>query len=50
MLFGSIKWATRLLPRRLLYHPANVWGRTRELPTFAPKTFAQLYKERTREP
>ncbi len=50
ILFGAAKWATRLLPRRLLYHPANVWGRTRELPTFAPKTFAQLYKERTREP
>jgi L-lactate dehydrogenase complex protein LldF len=49
MLFGSIKWATRLLPRPLLYHPVNVWGRTRELPEFAPKTFAQLYKERTHE-
>ncbi len=50
ILFGTAKWATRLLPRRLLYHPANVWGRTRELPEFAPKTFARLYKERTREP
>jgi L-lactate dehydrogenase complex protein LldF len=50
MLFGTAKWVTRFLPRSILYTQANVWGRTRELPTFAPKTFAQLYKEHTREP
>ena len=46
ILFGTAKWATRLLPRRLIYNRYNVWGRTRELPEFAPKTFAQIYRER----
>ena len=50
VLFTTAKWATHLLPRSVLYSKINIWGRTRELPTFAPKTFAQLYKERTHEP
>ncbi len=44
-LFAAAKWVTRLLPRSILYSRLNVWGRTRELPEFAPKTFAQMYKK-----
>jgi hypothetical protein len=47
LLFAAAKWTTRLLPRPILYSRLNVWGRTRELPDFAPKTFAQIYKERS---
>jgi len=46
ILFGSVKWANRFLPRSILYTHLNVWGRGRELPEFAPKSFAQLYKQR----
>ena len=47
MLFTLAKWTTRLLPRPFLYAAFNIWGRTRELPDFAPKSFAQQYKEYT---
>ena len=50
ILFGISKWAVKLLPRSILYSRFNVWGRTRELPSFAPKSFAQLYKEHIHEP
>ena len=33
----------RLLPRKLLYHPANVWGRARELPQPPPQSFREWY-------
>jgi L-lactate dehydrogenase complex protein LldF len=46
VLFTTAKWATRLLPRSILYNRFNIWGRTRELPDFAPKTFAQMYKKK----
>ena len=31
------------LPRGVLYHPANVWGRERELPTPPPQSFREWY-------
>ena len=49
LFFGLAKWATRLLPRRILYSRFNVWGRGRELPEFAPKSFAEIYKEHRHE-
>lgn len=32
-----------ILPRRLLYHPANVWGRGRDLPQSPPQSFREWY-------
>ena len=44
------RWAGRvgrkvlsILPRAILYHPANVWGRGRELPTPPPQSFREWY-------
>lgn len=33
------------LPRFLIYNKLNAWGKGRELPTFAKKTFAELWKK-----
>jgi len=34
------------LPRKLIYNRYNIWGKTREMPEVAPKSFEQIYKER----
>jgi len=44
LLFAVSRWAVRFLPRRVLYARFNLWGRTRELPDFAPETFAERYR------
>ncbi len=49
LFFGLAKWATRLLPRRVLYSRFNVWGRGRELPEFASRSFVEIYKEHKKE-
>ena len=36
----TLRWA----PRWLLYNPLNVWGRQRELPPPAPRSFGELYQ------
>jgi len=33
------------LPRKLIYNRYNIWGKTREMPEVAPKSFEQIYKE-----
>lgn len=33
------------LPRSLLYHSKNIWGRTRELPDFPKESFKELYQK-----
>lgn len=44
-MFKSAKIFTRILPRGILYNKLNIWGQTREMPDFAPKSFKQIYKE-----
>jgi L-lactate dehydrogenase complex protein LldF len=45
-LTGKItRWAIRTLPRKLVYHPVNVWGRERELPLVPNESFKQWYKK-----
>ncbi len=36
------------IPRRLLYNRFNLWGREREMPMPAEKSFNQIYRERKR--
>jgi L-lactate dehydrogenase complex protein LldF len=44
--FGkNIRWALKHLPRKVLYHRINIWGRCRELPPAPDKTFNQWYRE-----
>ena len=43
---GFARWAMRRAPRWLLYSKLNDWGRQRELPPPAGKSFQQLLKER----
>jgi L-lactate dehydrogenase complex protein LldF len=45
--FKIAKIATKVLPRSILYSKYNIWGQSRENPTFAPKSFKQIYKERS---
>ncbi len=43
-LSGKIaRWSIRNLPRKLVYHPINVWGRERELPEVPKESFKQWY-------
>lgn len=37
------------LPRSLVYNKFNVWGRDREVPDFAEKSFKEMYKEMMKE-
>lgn len=43
----SLKFApiVNLLPRFMLYNGLNNWGKGRELPTFARKSFTQMWKD-----
>jgi L-lactate dehydrogenase complex protein LldF len=34
------------MPRWTLYHRLNVWGKHREIPSFPPKSFRELYRKR----
>ena len=38
------RWSVRNLPRKVLYHKANVWGHGRELPEAPKESFKQWYK------
>jgi len=38
------RWAIRNLPRRIIYHRINVWGRGRELPEVSGESFKEWYK------
>jgi L-lactate dehydrogenase complex protein LldF len=42
------RWLLRRLPRSIVYHRLNVWGRARELPPAPVKSFRELYRERRR--
>jgi L-lactate dehydrogenase complex protein LldF len=44
----ALGWALDHLPRALLYHRFNAWGREREMPKPAAKSFQELYEERKR--
>ncbi len=37
---------TSKLPRFMIYHRFNAWGKKRELPLFAKKSFKEIYQER----
>lgn len=39
------RWTIRNLPRKLVYHPINVWGRGRELPKVPDESFNKWYKK-----
>ncbi len=44
---GSIgRWIVPKLPRWMIYHRFNAWGKQRELPPMPPKSFRELYRER----
>jgi len=45
-LMGVVRRVMPLLPRTLLYGRFNVWGRDREMPQPAKKTFSEIYRER----
>jgi L-lactate dehydrogenase complex protein LldF len=34
-----------LLPRKIVYAKANIWGRGRELPSMPKQSFKELYKK-----
>ena len=45
--FGKIgRWVVPKLPRFLVYNGLNPWGKQRELPPMAKRSFADLYEER----
>lgn len=45
--FGKIgRWIVPKLPRFLVYNGLNPWGKQRELPPMAKRSFADLYEER----
>lgn len=46
---AAARLALRLLPRSILYHPWNVWGRQRDLPEAPRRSFRQLYRRRRHE-
>ncbi len=38
------RWVVKNLPRKLVYHPVNVWGKERELPAVPRESFKEWYK------
>ncbi len=42
---GRVLRTLRFLPRWLLYHPQNVWGRERELPEVPSQSFRDWHEE-----
>jgi L-lactate dehydrogenase complex protein LldF len=48
--FGKFgRWLVPKLPRFLVYSGLNPWGKQRELPPMAKKSFAELYEQRQHE-
>ena len=45
---GAARLSLRLMPRFMVYHPLNPWGKHREMPEAPAKSFRQLYAERKR--
>jgi L-lactate dehydrogenase complex protein LldF len=43
------RWSIRNIPRRLVYHPVNVWGRERELPEVPHESFKQWYMKNSQK-
>ncbi|MCI0528976.1 MAG: lactate utilization protein [Nitrospira sp.] len=41
-----VRWILPTLPRSILYHKWNAWGRQRELPPFPKESFREMYKKR----
>jgi L-lactate dehydrogenase complex protein LldF len=39
-----IRWVLSRLPRSLVYHRWNAWGRQRELPPMPKQSFRQMYR------
>jgi len=49
-LSGKIaRWAVRKLPRKIIYHSVNVWGRGRELPEIPERSFKEWYRNKSRK-
>jgi L-lactate dehydrogenase complex protein LldF len=44
-----VRTALRWLPRFLVYHRCNIWGRQRELPPAPPASFRELNRRRNSE-
>ena len=40
------RWLLPRLPRFLIYHRWNPWGRARELPDWPKQSFREMYRER----
>ena len=49
LLIKSARSILPLLPRSILYNRFNVWGKEREVPMPAKKSFSEMYKERKNE-
>ena len=45
LVFKTAKFLMPLIPRKILYSKYNVWGRGREMPTLAKKSFSDIYKK-----
>lgn len=45
LVFKTAKFFMPLIPRKILYSKYNVWGRGREMPTLAKKSFSDIYKK-----
>lgn len=43
---GTARWLVPRLPRWMVYHRLNAWGRQRELPEFPAESFRQAYQKR----
>ncbi len=47
-LMATMRFVLPHIPRSILYNRFNIWGREREMPMPAKKSFKDLYNERTR--
>ncbi len=47
--FKTIKVVLPLIPKKFLYSKYNIWGKGREIPTFAKKSFKDIYKEKIKK-
>jgi L-lactate dehydrogenase complex protein LldF len=45
LVFKTAKFLIPLIPGKILYSKYNVWGRGREMPTLAKKSFSDIYKK-----
>jgi len=46
VLMKTVRFVLPLLPRALVYNRFNVWGREREVPEPAKRSFSEIYRER----